>query len=61
MGGQEDISKDGTDCERHTLGDKQGFDRHEYREFKHLGFAETEVETPPFLEQDQKSSSGVPS
>lgn len=46
LGKPEDI---GT-CGAHTWGQKQGFGKHKYREFKHLGFAGREGEMPPFLE-----------
>lgn len=46
LGKPEDIGTCGT----HTWGEKQGFGKHTYREFKHLGFAGREGEMPPFLE-----------
>lgn len=43
--------------ENHILGNKQGFSRHKYGEFKHLGFAGREGETP-FLEEEQENILG---
>lgn len=47
VGVQEDVLKDGTDCEHHTSGDKQGLDRRKYGQLKHLGFSEIERNASP--------------